>query len=198
MPPLGRVLVGAAIGAGVMYLLDPDGGRRRRALLRDQLVSAGHKTSDAMGATSRDVTNRARGVVAELRGRLQREQVSDEVLRERVRARIGSVVGHAGALETHVADGRVTLRGPVLAEEVDRLLRRVRSVRGVDDVVNQLEVHDSPGTIPALQGRPKPVQAGEVFDLLPTAWLPSSRLLGVAGAALAVAGLTVGRRQLGW
>src|SRR5882762_3565758 len=126
MARLGRVLLGAAIGAGIMYLLDPDGGRRRRALLRDQLVSAGHKTSDAVGATSRDVTNRARGVVAELRGRLRRE--------------------HVGAIETHVSDGRVTLRGPVLSEEVERLLRRVRGVRGVEEVLSELEVHESPGT----------------------------------------------------
>jgi len=197
MPPLSRVLLGALIGAGVMYLLDPDGGRRRRALLRDQLVSAGHKTSDAVGATSRDVTNRARGVVAELRGRLRRGHVGDDVLRERVRARIGSVVGHAGALETHVSDGRVTLRGPVLSEELERLLRRVRGVRGVEEVLSELEVHESPGTVPALQGRPRPIRAGEVFDLLPTGWLPTSRLMGMA-AALAVAGLAIGRRQLGW
>jgi len=196
--PLGRVLLGAAIGAGIMYLLDPDGGRRRRALLRDQIVSASHRTSDAVGATSRDVTNRARGVVAELRGRLRREQVDDDVLRERVRARIGSVVGHASTIETHVSDGRVTLRGPVLVEELERLLRRVHSVRGVEEVVNQLEVHDTPGNVPALQGRPRPMQAGEVFDLLPTRWLPASRLMSVAGAALLVAALAFGRRQLGW
>ena len=171
-PPLGRVLLGAAIGAGIMYLLDPDGGRRRRALVRDQLVSAGHRASDAVGATSRDMTNRARGVVAELRGRLRREEVGDDVLRERVRARIGSVVGHAGALETHVSDGKVTLRGPVLNDEVERLLRRVKSVRGVGEVVSELEVHETPGNVPALQGRPLPLRAGEVFDLLPTRWLP--------------------------
>ena len=195
---LSRVLLGAAIGAGFMYLLDPDGGRRRRALLRDQIVSAGHKTSDAVGATSRDVTNRARGVVAELRGRLRREHVGDEKLRERVRARVGSVVGRAADIETHVSDGRVTLRGPVLGEEVERLMRRVRGVRGVEEVVSQLEVHDVPGNVPALQGRPRPLRAGEVFDLLPTRWLPSSRLMGMAGAVLAVAGLAIGRRQLGW
>jgi hypothetical protein len=170
--PLGRVLFGAAIGAGIMYLLDPDGGRRRRALVRDQLVSAGHRASDAVGAKSRDMTNRARGVVAELRGRLRREEVGDDVLRERVRARIGSVVGHAGALEAHVSDGTVTLRGPVLHDEVERLLRRVKSVRGVGEVVSELEVHETPGNVPALQGRPRPMRAGEVFDLLPTRWRP--------------------------
>ena len=195
---LSRVLLGAALGAGFMYLLDPDGGRRRRALLRDQIVSAGHKTGDAVGATSRDVTNRARGVVAELRGRLRRAHVGDDKLRERVRARVGSVVGRAAAIETHVSDGRVTLRGPVLGEEVERLMRRVRGVRGVEEVVSQLEVHDEPGNVPALQGRPRPLRAGEVFDLLPTRWLPSSRLMGMVGAVLAVAGLAIGRRQLGW
>jgi|SRR5690348_3527115 BON domain len=198
MPPVGRILFGAALGAGIMYLLDPDGGRRRRALLRDQLVSAGHKTSDAVGATSRDVANRARGVVAEFRGRLRREHVSDEILRERVRSRVGSVIGHASALDTHVDDGRVTLRGPVLREELDGLLRRVRGVRGVEDVVCELDVHEVPGNIPALQGRPRPSRDGVVFDLLPTRWLAGSRLVGVAGAALAVAGLTVGRRHFGW
>jgi len=196
--PLGRVLLGAAIGAGIMYLLDPDGGRRRRALVRDQLVSAGHRASDAVGATSRDMTNRARGVVAELRGRLRREQPDDDVLRERVRARIGSVVGHASAIETHVSDGCVTLRGPVLTEEVDRLLRRVRGVRGVGEVVSELEVHESPGNVLALQGRPRPIQDGEVFDLLPTRWLPSSRRTGMVGVIVAIAALALARRQLGW
>ena len=71
-------------------------------LLLDQLVSAAHKTTDAVDATSRDVTNRARGVVAELRDRFSRnDHVSDDVLHERVRARIGSVVGHGG-VEKHV------------------------------------------------------------------------------------------------
>src|SRR3989442_11815609 len=166
MRTLGRVMLGAALGAGIMYLLDPDGGRRRRALLRDQLVSAGHKTTDAVGATSRDVTNRARGVVAELRGRLRREHVGDDVLRERVRARIGSIVGHASALETHVSDGRVTLRGPVLREELDGLLRRVRGVRGVEDAVSGLEERETPRNTPALQGRPRPATPATRFQPL--------------------------------
>jgi hypothetical protein len=174
---LGRLLAGAAIGAGLMYLLDPDRGRRRRSLLRDQIVSAAHRTSDAVDATSRDVTNRARGVVAELRGRLAREQVSDDVLRERVRARIGSVVGHAAGLDTRVTDGRVTLRGPVLRAEVERLMRSVGGVRGVTEVIDELEVHEVPGDVPGLQGRPLPSRDGQIFDISPSQWL---------------------RRQLGW
>lgn len=185
-----RVLTTAAAGAGVMYLLDPERGRRRRALMRDQLVRAAHRTGDAMDATSRDVSNRARGVVAELRSRLVNIEVSDGVLHERVRARIGSVVGHAGAIEAGVVDGRVTLRGPVLADDLDRLVRRVRSVRGVREVINQLDVHDEPGGVPGLQGRPRPPRGGEVFELMQTNWSPAARLFaGLAGAAMALWGL---------
>src|SRR5207237_1648669 len=123
-----------ASGLGLMYFLDPDQGRRRRALVRDQMVHAAHKTGDAVDATARDIAKRAKGAVAELRGRFQDAEVSDDVLRERVRARIGAVIGHAGAIDATIVDGRVTLNGPVLADEVDRLLRRVAAVRGVRSV----------------------------------------------------------------
>jgi hypothetical protein len=185
-----RALTVAAAGAGLMYLLDPDGGRRRRAQVRDRLVSAAHRTGDAMDSTSRDVTNRARGVVAELRGRLSNVHVGDDVLRERVRARIGTVVGHPSAIEVSVADGSVTLRGPVLADEVDRLMRRVRGVPGVREAINQLDIHDEPGNVPALQGRPRARRDGEVFDLLQARWSPAARLFaGLAGTAVALWGV---------
>ena len=185
-----RLLTVAAAGAGVMYLLDPDGGRRRRARVRDQLVRAAHRTGDAVDATSRDVGNRARGVVAELRSRLVNVEVSDGVRYERVRARIGSVVGHEGAVDATVSEGRVSLRGPVLADDVDRLVRRVRSVPGVREVINQLDVHDEPGGVPGLQRRPQAARGGEVLELLQTTWSPSARMFAaLAGAAMTLWGV---------
>jgi hypothetical protein len=184
-----RLLTTAAAGAGLMYLLDPDRGRRRRAIVRDRLVRAAHRTGDAVDATSRDVGNRARGVVAELRSRLANVEVSDGVLHERVRARIGSVIGHAGAIDAAVIEGQVSLRGPVLAGDVDRLVRRVRSVPGVREVINQLDVHDEPGGVPGLQGRPRPPRGGEVFELLQTHWSPTARLFAsLSGAAMVLWG----------
>jgi osmotically-inducible protein OsmY len=184
------VVGGVAAGLGLMYFLDPDQGRRRRALVKDQMVHAAHKTGDAMDATSRDIANRAKGAVAELRGRFQSEEVSDDVLRERVRARVGAVVGHASSIGVSVSDGRVTLSGPVLAHEVARLLRRVAAVRGVREVEDRLEVHTEPGDIPGLQGAARVPRGGEVFDLMQRNWSPSTRFFtGLAGIGLAMWGL---------
>jgi osmotically-inducible protein OsmY len=147
------LLGGAAFGAGVMYMLDPDRGNRRRALCRDQLVSAGNKTSMHAGKFSRDLRNRAQGLVAETRARFSHEEVSDEVLINRVKAELGRHAVHHRALEVTAEGGRVTLRGPALAGEVDELLRAVSSVRGVTGVENQLEIHESAAGISSLQGQ---------------------------------------------
>jgi len=185
-----RVLTAATAGAGLMFLFDPNGGRRRRALVRDRLVRVAHRTGDAVDTTSRDVTNRARGVVAELRGRLAGAPVSDEVLHERVRARIGAAVAHAGSIEATVADGVVTLRGPILVDDVDRLLRRVRSVRGVGEVIDELDVHAEPdGARGPAASRRRP-RGAEVLELWQRNWSPTARLFaGLAGATMALWGV---------
>ena len=184
------VIGGVTAGLGLMYFLDPAQGRRRRALVKDQMVHAAYKTGDAMDATSRDIANRAWGAVAELRGRLRNEAVSDDILRDRVRARIGAVVGHASSIEADVRDGRVILSGPVLAHDVDRLLRRVAAVRGVQNVEHRLEIHDEPGNVPGLQGAARVPRGGEVFDLMQRDWSPSTRLsTGLTGLGLAAWGV---------
>lgn len=55
-------LVGAGIGAGLMFLLDPARGNRRRALIRDKMIYAVRKTRDTAGAARRDVGNRLYGM----------------------------------------------------------------------------------------------------------------------------------------
>ncbi len=59
------LLCGVGIGAALMYLLDPDQGGRRRALLRDKLAGATCKAGDLFGKTTRDLGDRARGVISE-------------------------------------------------------------------------------------------------------------------------------------
>lgn len=187
---LTSLLVGAGAGAGLMYLLDPDLGTRRRARMRDRLMRARHLTGDAMDATSRDVRNRARGVVAELRSRLLPGDVSDDVLQERVRARLGQAVRYPRSIETTVDNGCVTLRGPVLADDVTRLVRRIGQVPGVREVDNRLDVHAEAGNVPGLRGARPSSTGGEVFELMQGRLSPAARLAtGVGGALLALWGL---------
>jgi hypothetical protein len=70
-PPsvLGRevTLLAAGIGVGalIMYMLDPDQGRRRRALARDQMNSFVTNAERRIEAKARHYSNRARGIVSE-------------------------------------------------------------------------------------------------------------------------------------
>jgi len=143
----GRFLGGFLLGLGVAYMLDPDRGARRRGLVRDKAVHAGHRLADGVGATSTDLQNRASGVAARLRSRLRREEVADEVLHERVRSAIGRAVTHPHEITVIAVQGTVTLQGPVLEQELEDLLHSVRRVRGVSRVVNELEIHPAPGSV---------------------------------------------------
>ncbi|HET7583476.1 MAG TPA: BON domain-containing protein [Gemmatimonadaceae bacterium] len=144
-------VAGMAVGAMLMYFLDPDRGRRRRAVARDQAVHLAREVGGAARGAAADVRNRAQGVKAEAQGRSREEQVSDAVLVERVRAELGHATRHAGAIQVAVENGVVTLRGPVLADELADVLSAVRTTRGVEDVENELDVHLRADGVPGLQ-----------------------------------------------
>jgi uncharacterized membrane protein len=184
----GAVLIsGTGLGAAVMYLCDPDRGRRRRALVRDKVIHVARITGAALETTACDTTNRTRGLAMEMRSHLSSGEVSDEVLVQRARARIGRVCSHPHALDVMAHSGHVTLSGPILAREVDHVLKQVSSVRGVTNVENRLEVHKEAGDIPDLQGGV--ARQGDRFALLRLYWSPAARLLaGATGSALAAYG----------
>jgi hypothetical protein len=143
---------GAAIGAGIMYFFDPVMGNRRRALVRDQLIHLANKSCDVADAKWRDMQNRMYGTFAEARSCLQHDEPSDEVLVDRVRSAIGRHMTHAGAIEVEARDGTIILSGPVFASEVEDLRGAARSVRGVKEIEDRLDVHESAGNLSALQG----------------------------------------------
>jgi uncharacterized membrane protein len=183
-----KLITGIVLGAGAMYILDPDRGARRRSLLRDQGVRATHKIGDGLAATARDARNRTRGAAAELRSRFRQDQANDEVLHERVRSAIGRVVTHPSAITVTATEGRVILSGPILADEVDTLISRVRGVRGVEEVRNELEIHRSAENVPGLQGAGRPGEQRP--ELLQENWAPATRLfMGTLGGVLALAGI---------
>lgn len=175
------ILLGIGIGALAAFVADPRGGRRRRALARDQLVRASRKTRDALDATARDLANRTSGVIASTRGRWTNQPADDRRLVERVRAALGRVCSHPHAIDVEATDGRVTLRGPILASEADIVATCVAGVRGVTSVTSALDTHDSAEGIPALQGEGR--IAGPSLDILQRNWAPATQALVTAGLA---------------
>lgn len=183
------LLFGAGLGVGTaaMFLLDPDRGKRRRSLVRDKLATATRKTGDCIEITSRDVSNRTRGLISEIKSRFSSEQPDDFVLVDRVRSKLGRIVSHASAINVAAHNGNVTLAGPILADEVPHLLSCVKWIHGVKNVNNHLEIHEEAKNHPALQGGRE--RGGTRFEFRQEHWSPTARLLaGAAGASLAVYG----------
>src|SRR5262249_33404952 len=105
------------------------------------------------GKAGRDPANRAEGLAAGL-PRLWHGETPDEPrLVARVRACLGHAVSHPHAISVQANElGQVVLSGPVLASEWKDVVKRVESVRGVREVINQLSVYRSAEGISQLQG----------------------------------------------
>jgi hypothetical protein len=176
-------LKGLGLGAGLMYLYDPQLGRRRRKLALDQFHHAMCQMSDAADVTWRDASNRLQGCVAEFSSPMRAHDNSDDVVHDRVRSKLGRYVSHPSAIGVTVREGHVVLSGPILAEEVEPLVHCLRGIHGVRGVENRLDVHETPGNMAALQGgRRRP---GESYDILQNNWSPSTRcLIGSLGGAM--------------
>jgi uncharacterized membrane protein len=187
-----KLMLAAAAGMLLMYLLDPRQGRRRVALARDQAARLARKGADLTDAGARDLAHRATGIASSLRGALHRVPPDDDVLAQRVRSKMGRWTSHAHAIEVCASDGRVTLKGPVLHSEHRRLLRAAGNVRGVREVEDRLEVHGSADGVPSLQGGSG--RSGPSPEMMQGNWSAGPRLLAaVGGTVLAIGGL--GRRR---
>jgi hypothetical protein len=190
--PVASGVGGAFVGAAIAYWLDPQRGARRRALVRQKVRHAGLQASETAEACARDLSNRGLGMLAMARNRLtdlgdrfRGREVDEEVLAERVRSKLGRLCSHPGAVEVACREGVVELRGPVLSSEHGRVLRGVSRVLGVREVDDDLEVHETPGDVAALQGGVTRSPA-----LIHEHWSPAARTLaGAAGAGLVAWGI---------
>lgn len=143
-------LAALAAGAAAMYYLDPQMGRRRRALARDRFVAVSHDAGGYAQAKGRRAGDRLKGAWARMAG--SSAPGSDAQLRERIRARLGRTISHPRAVQVEVDAGQVCLRGDILAQELDDLLTTVSGMRGVRGIDNQLAAHASSQGISQLQG----------------------------------------------
>ena len=184
------LVLGFALGAAGASLLDPQHGRRRRALVRDKVVRSMTEGRTFADAATKDIRHRARGVAAQVRS-LRGGRPSDEVLAERVRAKLGRYASHPAAIEIAAQAGCITLTGDVLAREVEPLLDAVRGVRGVQHLDNRLNAYPSAEGVPSLQRGREPDRVP--LDLLQPSWTPGIRLIvGGAGSLLLLYALARG------
>jgi uncharacterized membrane protein len=185
----GTSILAAAVGSALAtYFLDREQGPRRRAVLRDKAYSAACELEGALNAGAKDLRNRTRGTLAALRQRVFSGQISDEVLGERVRAKLGRVVMHPGSILVHATDGTVTLSGAILKHEVKPAIKAAYSVPGVHDVIDLLSAYRDSSSVPGLQGGRPRSEGG--LDIRREHWAPATRMLvGGTGALMTLYGL---------
>ncbi len=179
---------GLALGAGLMFLMDPRQGSARRAYVRDKSIRASHELEDAARVGARDLAHRIEGTIARVFTRSD-EPVLGDVLVARVRSRLGHVCTHPHAVEVAAkGDGCIELKGPILAEEKQHVLSAIGHVRGVHEIDDDLEVHPR-ADISALQCVHRRPRRSELARM----WTPATRLVVGAGAVgVALASLVLG------
>jgi len=141
-------VTGFVLGGVTVALL---GRRPQRAVLRDKGLSAARDAAGGVARRGRDLRHRLRGMVYRAKSRLAEEEVPDDILVERVRAQLGRPVSHPRAIDVRAQDGCVILAGPILADEVEDLIRQIASIAGVRSIQSKLDLHDEAGDVPALQ-----------------------------------------------
>ena len=182
-----KVLGGLVAGAAAMYVLDPDRGRRRRAIARDRLRSAALDAGRMLGQAGRDVRNRTGGLWARIGRRRGELPVGDRVLAERARAEMGRVVSNPRAVGIAANEGSLTVTGHIVASELGPLMDTLNAVPGVERVEQRLEVHETTEGVPSLQGGAGRRQRRA--ELAQQNWTPSLRVAAIlAGSVLAALG----------
>ncbi len=126
---------GIGLGAGLMYLCDPDRGRARRSRMIGEATGLLHHGEITIAKHGKDLANRMRGLAARAAAEVVPEgAVEDDILIERVRSRMGHLSPHPHEVEVQVRRGVVTLKSKLARADRRRILEEIRSVPGVKRV----------------------------------------------------------------
>lgn len=144
-----HILVSGIAGAGLMYFLDPQSGKRRRTMLRDRtggmirhtsrrVVSAGRRTSATVYGVTQKVKHRRPEEISfpnnpDLVARVESELFRDPDIPK------GSININAEY------DGKIVVRGQVEdVGQIKAIERAIKRVRGVWEVENLLHLPGTP------------------------------------------------------
>lgn len=141
----------AGAGAGLMYLLDPNRGNARRALMRDRAFAMARSGSHEIGKHLLDLEHRAQGAMAEVRGRLAPEQpVDDRKLEARIHTKLGRAASDPHAVRVMSLSGHVVLGGSAPTAEIEKIVRAVGQTPGVKSVENRLAEGAAEAPVPKM------------------------------------------------
>ena len=79
---MGKILgliSGVGIGVALMYVFDPERGKRRRALIRDKAIGLKNDLSDMAEKKAVDMKNRAQGMMHEAKSALSKDKADNSL-----------------------------------------------------------------------------------------------------------------------
>ena len=145
---------GAAAGAAAAHFLDPQSGRRRRAVARDQALSKAKQGAAAAQTQAKHAAGKVQGAAAGATPSGSRLQDADDVtLARKVETEIFRDPGAPkGDVSVDVQAGVAYLRGAVNDQSwIERLGEAARQVDGIKGVKNLLHATGTPA--PAAEPR---------------------------------------------
>jgi osmotically-inducible protein OsmY len=143
------LLIGAGIGAALLYLFDPERGRARRARLQDQAGARVRRARRQLEGTARQLRDGYQGAAAQLEAASAAGPAGPEddlTVLSRVESVLFGAPGFPKeTVEAEVVDGVLTLRGEVPSEEEGRQIVEAASrIKGVAAVESLLHLPGQP------------------------------------------------------
>lgn len=138
------VTAGAATGATLMYMADPERGRRRRAIARDRSLAAirrsGRKANKLSRRTGAKIVGMATSAI-HIPARLD-QPVNDPMLTDRILSQVfRDREIPPGRVNINVEDGIAVIRGELdRPEQIRELQDAVKDVSGVREVASFLHL----------------------------------------------------------
>lgn len=141
--------LGAATGAAAAHFLDPDSGRKRRNLAREQAASKASSAASTVTTQAQHAAGTVKGVASNVTP-ARTEAMDDATLADRVRSEIfRDADAPKGSVSVDVQAGVAYLRGEVADQAwIDRLGAEAREVQGISGVKNLLHTPGTPAPPP--------------------------------------------------